>query len=112
MIASTNNGALMRMLGGALIVVTMLVVAGCGEIYGHDEFHKLVMNKPETEVITSIGKPVAVDSSNPARVTWTYNQLTYDIDNQNKKDTKTVLVLAPDAAADGKLKVIEILYNR
>lgn len=111
MIASTINGALKRMLGGALMVVTMLVIAGCGDIFGHDEFHKLVMNKPETEVVESIGKPAAVDSSNPARVTWTYNSLTYDIENQNKRDSKVVLVLAPDAAT-GKLKVIEIQYAR
>ncbi len=105
-----ENSAFKRMFGGVLIAIAMLVVAGCGDIYGHDEFHKLVMNKPDAEVEKSLGKPSAVDNSNPARVVWTYNQLTYDIQNQNKRDAKTVLVLAPDTATK-KLKVVEVKYE-
>ena len=109
MIASINNGK--RMLGGILVAIALLVVAGCGDIYGHEELNKLVMNKVDSEVEKSLGKPAAVDNSNPARVVWTYSQLTYDVENQNKRDTKTVLVLAPDTATK-KLKVVEVKYER
>ena len=111
MIARIGNGALKRMFVGAWLVIAISVAGGCGDIYGHDEFHKLIINKPAAEVEKSLGKPAAVDSSNPARVMWTYNQLTYDIENQNKRDAKTILVLAPDNATKG-LKVIEIKYER
>ena len=110
MIASINNGAFRRMLGGVLVAIAMLVMAGCGNIYGHEELQKLVMNKSDTEVEKSLGKPLAVDNADPARVMWTYNALTYDITNQNKRDAKTVLVLTPDATK--KLKVVEVKYER
>ena len=88
----------------------MLVLAGCGDIFGHEEFNKALMNKTEADVTTSIGKPVAVDSTNPARVIWTYNQLTYDIENQNKRDAKAQVIFAP--GPDGKLKVAETKFER
>ena len=111
MIVEMNNGVFKRMLGGALVTIALLVVAGCGDIYGHEELQKLVMNQPVSEVEKALGKPASVDSSNPARVVWTYNLLTYDIENQNKRDSKTVLVLAPDNATN-QLKVIELKYER
>jgi len=111
MIVGITYGAFKRMLGGALVAIALLFVAGCGDIYGHEELQKLVMNKPVSEIEKTLGKPVAVDSSNPARVVWTYNSLTYDIENENKRDSKTVLVLAPDTATN-QLKVIELKYER
>ena len=111
MIVSMSNSALKRMFIGMWLVIAVSIAGGCGDIYGHDEFQKLVINKPATEVEKNLGKPIAVDNSDPARVMWTYNQLTYDIENQNKRDTKTVLVLAPDNATKG-LKVVEVKYER
>jgi hypothetical protein len=104
------TGLFKRILFGTLLVLAAAVVSGCGDVFGHAEFEKVVMSKSDAEVEKSLGKPAAVDSSNLARIVWTYNQITYDIEKQNRRDSKTMLVLAPDASTK-KLKVVEIKYE-
>jgi hypothetical protein len=60
--------------------------------------------------VKNIGKPAAVDSSNPAQVVWTYKSATYDTANQNSRDSKAVVVFAPNPAT-GKLKAVEVKFN-
>ena len=95
----------------AFLAIAVLATAGCGDVYVHEEFDKLTMNKSEAEVQTTIGKPTSVDANNPAHVTWTYYSKTFDIDNQNKRDSKTVLVFEPDPASK-KLKVVKVEYQK
>ena len=68
------------------------------------------MNKSEAEVVSKVGKPAAVDESNPARVTWIYKSATYDLTNQNKRDSKTLVIFARDPAS-GKLKVTDVQFE-
>ena len=110
MIVGMSNDIFNRMVGKTLALIALAILAACGDLYGHEELQKLVMNRPVAEVETALGKPASVDDSNPARVVWTYNSLTYDIENQNKRDSKTILVLAPDTATK-QLKVIELKYE-
>lgn len=110
MVISVNKGALLRRLGAALAATAILLVAGCGEIHGRDEFNKEVMNKGEDDIVKSVGKPAAVDASNPERVTWTYYSITYNIENQNKMDQKTIVVLKRDQPG-GKLRAIETRFE-
>lgn len=110
MVDRINNGAFKCALGAAL-VAAMLLIAGCGDIFGHDEFDKMVLKRTEEQVTADVGKPEAVDKSNPARVIWTYYSKTYDIENQNKRDSKTLLIFTP-GDAKGKLQVSEIKYER
>ncbi len=111
MTANINKGGLSRILGTALLTIAMLVMAGCGDVYLHEQFDKLILNKSEAEVQSAIGKPTSVDSNNPARVTWTYYAKTVDVENKNKPDVKTVLIFAPDPVSK-KLKVVKIEYQK
>ena len=111
MTANMNSSVSLRTLGTALLTVAMLVMAGCGNVYVHEEFDKLTMNKSATEVEGAIGKPTAVDTNNPAHVTWTYYSKTFDIENQNKRDIKAVLVLEPDQSTK-QLKVVKVEYQK
>ena len=94
----------------ASLVVAALFLGGCGDLYERDEFAKSVQGKSDAEVRKAIGKPAAVDASDPARVTWTYNGATFDLAHGNKRDAKTVVVFKPEAAG-GKLKAAEVLYQ-
>src|SRR6202008_380516 len=98
MVASIKKDILWRTTGAALLTLSMLVMSGCGDVYLHEEFEKLTMNKSESDVTETLGKPVAVDASNPAHVLWTYYAKTFNIDNENKRDIKEVLIFEPDTA--------------
>ena len=86
-------------------------MAGCGDVYVHEEFDKSTLNKTDAEVLSTIGKPTTVDANDPAHVTWTYYAKTFDIDNQNKRDIKAVLTLEPDATTHN-LKVVKVQYEK
>jgi hypothetical protein len=90
------------------LVVAAFTLAGCGDLYDRKDFETSVKDKSEEEVRKKVGKPVAVDSSNPERVIWTYNTTTFDSTNKNARDQKTVVVFKP---IGGKLKVVEITYQ-
>ena len=86
-------------------------MAGCGDVYVHEEFDKSTLNKTDAEVLTAIGKPTTVDANDPQHVTWTYYAKTFDIDNQNKRDIKAVLTLQPDVVSHA-LKVVKVEYQK
>ena len=105
-----KNITWMRLAGLALAALLVLGQAGCGDIYGHEEFEKLVKNKSEDDVVKALGKPSSVDNSNPARVVWSYKGMTYDIDNHNNRDAVVNLVMS--STSGGKLQVSEVEYAR
>ena len=92
----------------AIVAVTVFTLAGCGDLYDRKDFESYVRDKSEDEVRKKVGKPAAVDSSNPERVTWTYNATTFDPANKNARDQKTVVVFKP---IGGKLKAVEVVYQ-
>lgn len=104
-----NNGY-SRILLAALLAIAMLVMGGCGEIHSRAEFTTLVTDKSEDEVKKNIGKPASVDTSNPKLVTWTYTGATFDGENKNAQDAKTIVSFAPNPA-NGKLKVVSVKFN-
>jgi len=91
--------------------VAMLIMAACGEVYVHDDFTKIVSNKSEQEIIDTIGKPTTVEANNPKHVTWTYYAKTVDINNQNKRDAKTLLIFEPEPSSS-KLRVVGVKFER
>ena len=107
--AGIGNG-LARLLGVMLLVVATLAASGCGDLYSREDFTALVMSKSEKEVIGKLGKPAAVDENNPARVTWTYNSGTFDVEHQNKRDSKA-LVIFERKAPGGALMVTEVKFE-
>ena len=111
MVTAAGSRTLTRMLGAAVFMAAILLMSGCGEVFGHEEFSKMIMNKPEDEVTAAIGKPVTVDAANPAHVVWTYYAKTYDIDNGNKRDTKELVIFEPSPTTQ-KLQVVDIKFEK
>ncbi len=94
----------------AVLAVAGLSLGGCGDLYERADFATSVQGKSDAEVKKAVGKPASVDTSNPERVTWTYNSVTFNVGNANKRDAKTVVVFKPEGAG-GKLRAVEILYE-
>jgi hypothetical protein len=110
MTTNSISDRLAHTLGAAVLAIALLGMTGCGEFFGRDDFTGHVMNKTEAEVLSKVGKPAAVDDSNPESVTWTYKSITYDLANQNKRDSRTLVIFKRDPAT-GKLKGAEVKFE-
>ena len=95
----------------ALLVSAALVLAGCGQSGGYQRgiFTGYVVDTPEDEIISKIGKPDRIDAAESNSPKWVYNKKTFDPDNMNTPDNETILVFKRDAG--GKLKVAEVTFN-
>ena len=56
-----------------------------------------------------VGKPDAVDSSNPNTLKWVYKRKTFDPDNSNQVDNETILIFQKDKG--GKFKVSQVVFS-
>jgi hypothetical protein len=110
MVTFRNNSVLARLLGAAALVIGMLALGGCGDMYGRSDFSSFVMGKSEQEVVKMVGKADTVEETDPAHVTWIYKGKTFDFEHQNKKDAKALVIFERDKA-DGKLKVTEVKFE-
>jgi len=110
MVTFKNNSVVARLLGAAALVIAMLALGGCGDIYGRSDFSSFVMGKSEQEVVKMVGKADTVDTSDPAHVTWIYKGKTFDFENQNKRDAQALVIFQPDST-NGKLKVTEVKFQ-
>ena len=68
-----------------------------------------VTDKTEEEVAGKVGKPDAVDSSNPNALRWVYKRKTFDPDNSNQVDNETILIFQKDRS--GKFKVSQVVFS-
>ena len=84
-----NRAALM-----ALIIAATLTACSGG--YQRGIFQGYVIDATEEQVANKIGKPDQIDTSDPNAPRWVYNKKTFDPDNQNKADEKTVIVFKKD----------------
>lgn len=109
MLRAVNPKTLGRVAAVA-VMATSFVLAGCSEILSRDDFTARVKDKSDAEVAKVIGKPAAVDASAPDKVTWTYNAKTFNIQEGNKFDTKTVVVFRK-AQPDGKLQATDVVFE-
>ena len=96
-----------RSIAAALAAAT--VVAACGGGYQRGIFQGYVIDTPAEEIAGKVGKPDAVDGSDPDAPRWTYNKKTFDPENQNRTDEKTVVVLKKDPKT-GKLVGGEVQF--
>ncbi len=85
------------------------VLAACSGGYQRGIFQGYVIDSTEEEITSKIGKPDAIDNSDPNAPRWTYNKKTFDPDNMNKTDEKTVIVLKKDPKT-GKMVGGEVQY--
>ena len=108
--ADGGSGGTARAFGAIVLVISMQIMAGCGQFFGRDDFTGYVMNKTAAEVAAKVGKPATVDDSNPERVIWTYQSITYDLQDHNKKDARTLVIFRRDAPG-GQLKAAEVKFE-
>jgi hypothetical protein len=100
----------MKALLVAAISGLVLALAGCAD--GGQQrglFVGYVTDKTQEEVTAKVGKPDAVDASNPSTLKWIYKRKTFDPDNQNQVDNETVLIFQKDAS--GTLKVRQVVFG-
>jgi hypothetical protein len=103
-----EGGKLRRVMAVGVLLAALL--AGCGSGgYQRGIFTGYVVDANEDEITAKIGKPDQVDTSDPNAPRWVYAKKTFDPDNMNKVDEKTIIVMKKDAAS-GKLKGVEVLF--
>jgi hypothetical protein len=81
-----------------IAAAAMLALAGCQPVQTRDDFKGTVMNKTPTEVQDKVGKPAAVDETDPAKLVWIYREVTFDIGNNNKRDATTRVIFSRQEA--------------
>jgi hypothetical protein len=88
----------------AVLLVSAFLVTACGNTYSRDDFTKGVIGSSEQEVTAKFGKPGAVQEG-ADRTTWTYSHETFDLTNQNRMDSKTIVIFEGTAGARRATKV-------
>jgi hypothetical protein len=88
----------------------MLALVGCQPVQTREDFKGTVMNKTPAQVQDQVGKPNAVDETDPAKIVWIYNEVTFDVDNKNKRDPQTRVIFTRSEAAD-KQSVIDVDFG-
>lgn len=105
-----NDFRFLRRAAAVTAVAISLVFAGCSEMLSRDDFAARVKDKSDAEVTKLVGKPAAVDSTAPDRITWTYNSRTFNIQEGNKFDSKAVVVFSK-AGSNGQLKATDVKFE-
>jgi hypothetical protein len=103
-------GSKLRAAALGIAVASILGLAGCQPVQTRDDFKGTVMNKSPAEVEDHMGKPHAVDESDPTKIVWIYNEVTFDVENKNKRDPETRVIFTRQEAAS-KPNVIEVDFG-
>ena len=99
----------MRTAATAVLLAICLAVGACAERMNRDDFAQLIKGKTEQEVMKNTGKPTSVDEKSDKHV-WTYAARTFDVANQNKMDSKALVIFTP-APEGGKWVVAEVKFE-
>lgn len=103
-------GGLIRNIKFSLLLLATVVTAACGDLYDHKDFTTNVMSKSESDVTAKMGKPKSIDLSDPSHVKWVYTGITFDPENQNNTDAKTIVVFT--RSASGSSTVTDVQFER
>jgi hypothetical protein len=98
-------GSKLRAATIGIAAAAMLVLAGCQPVQTRDEFKGTVMNKTPAQVQDRLGKPNAIDETDPAKVVWIYHEVTFDIENKNKRDPKARVIFSRQETAQNVIDV-------
>ena len=93
----------------AAILTPCLALGACSERTNREDFASLIKGKTEQEVRKNAGKPDSVDETKKDRHVWTYNSRTFDVQQQNKFDARTVVVFT--RSPEGKMVVAEVKFE-
>ena len=97
-----------RCKGLLMALIAAATLAACSGGYQRGIFQGYVIDATEEQITNKIGKPDAIDTSDPNAPRWTYNKKTFDPDNANRDDEKTIIVMKKDKA--GKLVGAEVIF--
>ena len=100
-----NRSRTVRMLAAAAVA---LAFSACSDVSNREDFASQIKNKTEAEVIKFVGKPVAVDSTDPSRVMWVYKSRTFDVSTR-RTDPETDVIFSK--GSDGKLHVADVVFK-
>jgi hypothetical protein len=101
---------MLKRLPGLIVLASFLILAGCGSgTHSRGQFHGHVVGATEEEIVSKMGKPVEVDAKDPKSPRWVYKNKTFDPDNFNKVDEKTIILL--ERNAQGKLVGKDVLFG-
>ncbi len=101
-------------LGRSVVIATLIgasaLVAACGESRGYTRgiFHGMVIDKTEEEVVTKMGKPESIEKVGDDGVRFIYRKKTFDPDNLNQVDDKTIIDFEKKA---GKMIVVDVSFG-
>ena len=90
-------------------LITAVTLTACSGGYQRGIFQGYVIDSTEDQVTNKIGKPDLVDNADPNAPRWVYTKKTFDPDNQNKTDEKTVVVFKKDPKT-GKFVGAEVQF--
>ena len=107
---SCFNAGKLRTLAVSIAALATIGLTACNPIHTREDFQREVMNKSPKEVEKQLGKPDAIDESDPAKVAWIYENKTIDVDNKNKRDPKTRVIFSRQEPA-GSQTVAEIQFG-
>jgi len=99
----------LRTAATAAILALCLVVGACSERVNREDFTTQLQGKTEPETLKFAGKPATVDDKSADRHVWTYTDRTFDVNNKNKFDAKTLVIFT--RSAEGKLVVTEVKFE-
>ena len=90
-------------------LIATFTLTACSGGYQRGIFQGYVIDSTEEQITSKIGKPDQIDNADPNAPHWVYNKKTFDPDNQNKTDEKTVIVLKKDPKT-GKFVGAEVQF--
>jgi hypothetical protein len=97
---------LIRILAAAALA---LAIAACGDGgFQRGVFYGKVIDKTPEEVSNAFGKPDSEDNSSPDRPRYIYNKKTFNPDNMNTVDEKTVVEFNTGPA--GNFVCVDVSY--
>ncbi len=92
-----------------MALVAAVMLTACSGAYQRGIFEGYVVDASEEQIAGKVGKPDEVDAKDPNAVRWIYLKKTFDPDNMNKTDEKTIIVLKKDPKT-GKLVGAEVQF--
>jgi hypothetical protein len=105
----------MRRISSQIIIATLiassaLLLTACdgGRGYSRGVFHGIVIDKSEDEILGKLGKPEAVEKIGDDGVRYVYRRKTFDPDNYNQIDERTIIDFEKKA---GKMIVVDVSFG-
>ena len=83
-----------------MALLTAVALAACSGGYQRGIFQGYVIDSTEEQIASKVGKPDQIDNKDPNAPRWIYLKKTFDPDNQNKTDERTVIVFKKDPKTD------------